>query len=73
MHPHGAAGKRGIFERGLVAKTRLVEALEHKADRDDLENCSSDLQDLREDVGDLEGQLVAAESRIDDLEGEDWS
>jgi predicted nucleic acid-binding Zn-ribbon protein len=45
---------------------RLEEALEHKADSDDLE-------ELREDVGDLQGQLAAAESRIDDLENADWT
>jgi predicted nucleic acid-binding Zn-ribbon protein len=56
-----------------VRLRRLEEALEHKADRDDLENCSSELEDLREDVGDLEGQLADAESRIDDLENADWT
>ena len=52
---------------------RIEEALEQKADRDGLENCSSELERLREDVGDLEGQLAGAESRIDDLENADWT
>jgi predicted nucleic acid-binding Zn-ribbon protein len=52
---------------------RLEEALEHKADRDVLEDCSSEVEELREDVGDLEGQLADAESRIDDLENADWT
>jgi hypothetical protein len=32
---------------------RLEEALEHKADRDELEDCSIKIEELREDVGDL--------------------
>jgi hypothetical protein len=52
---------------------RLEEALEHKADRDEVEDCSNELEQLREDVGDLEGQLADAESRIDDLENADWT
>jgi hypothetical protein len=56
-----------------VRLARIEEALEQKADRDDLENCSSELERLREDVGDLEGQLADAESRIDDLENADWT
>ena len=52
---------------------RLEEALEHKADRDDLEDCSNGLEELREDVGDLQGQVADAESRIDDLENADWT
>jgi predicted nucleic acid-binding Zn-ribbon protein len=52
---------------------RLEEALEQKADRDVLEDCSNELEELREDVGDLEGQLADAESRIDDLENADWT
>ena len=55
------------------ALSRLEEALEQKADRDVLEDCSSELEELREDVGDLEGQLADAESRIDDLEDADWT
>jgi predicted nucleic acid-binding Zn-ribbon protein len=51
---------------------RLEHALEHKADRDELENCSNELEELRDDVGDLQGQLADAESRIDDLEDSDW-
>ena len=52
---------------------RLEEALEQKADRDELEDYSNELEKLREDVGDLEGQLAGAESRIDDLENADWT
>jgi chromosome segregation ATPase len=49
---------------------RLEEALEQKADRDEVE---SELEELREEVEDLEGQLADAESRIDDLEDSDWT
>jgi predicted nucleic acid-binding Zn-ribbon protein len=56
-----------------VRLRRLEEALEHKADRDVLEDCSNELEELREDVGDLQGQLADAESRIDDLENSDWT
>ena len=52
---------------------RLEEAMEHKADRDDLEVCSNEVEKLREDVGDLQGQLADAESHIDDLENADWT
>jgi predicted nucleic acid-binding Zn-ribbon protein len=52
---------------------RLEEALEQKADRNDLVDCSSELEQLREDVGDLQGQVADAESRIDDLENADWT
>jgi predicted nucleic acid-binding Zn-ribbon protein len=52
---------------------RLEEALEHKADRDELEDCSSKVEELREDVGGLQGQLADAKSRIDDLEDSDWT
>jgi predicted nucleic acid-binding Zn-ribbon protein len=52
---------------------RIEEALDQKADRDELEDCSNGLEELREDVGDLQGQLADAESRIDDLENADWT
>jgi predicted nucleic acid-binding Zn-ribbon protein len=52
---------------------RLEEALKQKADRDEVADCSNELEKLREDVGDLQGQLADAESRIDDLEDSDWS
>jgi predicted nucleic acid-binding Zn-ribbon protein len=52
---------------------RLEKALEQKADRDVLEDCSNELEEYREDVGDLQGQVADAESRIDDLENADWT
>ena len=52
---------------------RLEKVLEQKADRGDLEDCSNELEELREDVGDLQGQMADAESRIDDLEDVDWT
>jgi hypothetical protein len=52
---------------------RLEEALDRKADRDEVADCSNELEKLREDVGALEGQLADAESRIDDLENADWT
>jgi predicted nucleic acid-binding Zn-ribbon protein len=52
---------------------RFEVALEQKADRDELEDCSNGLEKLREDVGDLEGQVADVESRIDDLENADWT
>jgi phage shock protein A len=53
---------------------RLEEALEQKADRDEVESkIESELEELRDQVADLEGQLADAESRIDDLEDSDWT
>ncbi len=49
---------------------RLEEALEQKADLDEVE---SELEELREEVEDLQGQLADTESRIDDLEDSDWT
>jgi chromosome segregation ATPase len=52
---------------------RLEAALEQKADRDELEDCSKQLEELRNDVGDLQGQLADVDSRVDDLEDSDWT
>jgi predicted nuclease with TOPRIM domain len=61
MHKH-QLDQEQIEER----LARLERVMEQKADRDDLEK-------LREDVGDLQGQLADAESRVDDLENADWT
>ena len=54
---------------------QIQEALEHKPDRDDLENWSSDLalklEELHEDVRDLQGEVAEVKAQVDDLYSED--
>jgi uncharacterized coiled-coil DUF342 family protein len=54
---------------------QIQEALEHKPDRDDLENWSSDLalklEELHEDVRDIQGELAEVKGQIEDLQSED--
>ena len=81
MHSDERAGKRAeLMHKVQVDQeqmedrlARLEGALEHKADRDELEDCSKQLEELRNDVGDLQGQLADVDSRVDDLEDSDWS
>jgi archaellum component FlaC len=81
LPPYERAGKRAELihkaqvDQGQIEErlARIEEALEQKADRDELYDCSNELEKLREDVGDLQGQLADAESRIDDLENVDWT
>ena len=57
-----------------VRLQRIQETLEHKPDRDDLENWSSTLEfkleELHEDVRDIQGELAEVKDTVDDLQGE---
>ena len=58
-----------------VRLQRIQETLEHKPDRDDVENWSSDLtfklEELHDDVRDLQGALEEVKGQVDDLHSED--
>jgi predicted nucleic acid-binding Zn-ribbon protein len=53
---------------------RIQETLEHKPNRDDVENWSSDLtvklEELHDDVRDLQSELAEVRDQGDDLHGE---
>jgi predicted nuclease with TOPRIM domain len=52
-----------------VRLQRIQETLEHKPDRDDVENWSSDLavklEELHDDVRDLQGELAEVKDQIE--------
>jgi hypothetical protein len=54
---------------------QILEALEEKPDRDDVENWASDLafkiEEMHEDVRDLQGEVAEVKAQVDDLYSED--
>ena len=58
-----------------VRLQRIQETLEHKPNRDDVENWSSDLtvklEELHDDVRDLQSELAEVKGQVEDLQSED--